>query len=79
MAYDNTSGKFLGLNNFGMRLRHETFDAWLTAGASADTVIANLHKAHFDPEFFRTYYPEIKTAFEQHKAARTTARELTQN
>lgn len=79
MAYDKASGKFLGLNNFGMRLRHETFDAWLSAGASAESVIANLPQAHFDPEFYRTYYPEIQKAFQQHWASNSVVQETIQN
>jgi hypothetical protein len=53
----------LGINTFGIRMRHDVFDNWLTAGKSVDYVIDNLRVANFDPEFYDSYHKEIQTSF----------------
>lgn len=62
-VYDTKSRKFLGVNTFGIRLRHETFDQWLKDGADIYTVLENLRLANFDPEFFKRYESKIIEAF----------------
>jgi hypothetical protein len=42
---------FLGINTFGIRMRHEFFD--LTNKETVDYVIDHLAAANFDPEFLR--------------------------
>tara|TARA_R100000935_G_C2835615_1_gene167895 strand:- start:226 stop:1515 length:1290 start_codon:yes stop_codon:yes gene_type:complete len=65
--YQENSRKFIGINTFGIRMRHETFDKWLTENRSVDFVLENLKKANFDPEFYETYEKEIQEAFNQHQ------------
>ena len=55
MAYDTKTKKFLGINTFGIRMRHEIFDRWLTEGRSIDHVMEFLKDANFDPEFYAMY------------------------
>ncbi len=55
MAYDSKTRKFLGINTFGIRMRHEIFDRWLTDGQSIDHVMEFLKDANFDPEFYAQY------------------------
>jgi len=62
--YEIATRKFIGINNFGIRMRHEVFDQWLTDSKSVDDVMANLAEANFDPEFFRKHEKEILSAFE---------------
>lgn len=57
------SGKLVGINNFGIRLRHEFFDQALTEKWSGSKVIEKLEKANFDPEFFAPYYIQIQQEF----------------
>lgn len=59
ISYDKETEEFLGINTFGIRMRHEVFDRWLSENRSVDYVIENLRKANFDPEFFRRYEGEI--------------------
>ena len=61
--YDKTSRKFIGLNNFGIRMRHEIFDRWLTQERSIEYVMEHLKDANFDPEFYNTYESEIVSKF----------------
>lgn len=65
IAYDKSSRKFLGINAFGIRMRHEVFDRWLTKEKTIDFVIENLHEANFDPEFYNKYEKEIREAYHQ--------------
>jgi NADPH-dependent 2,4-dienoyl-CoA reductase/sulfur reductase-like enzyme len=62
-VFDKESLEFKGINTFGIRLRHEIFDMWLTKKASIEEVLSNLRQANFDPEFFNTYEKDIVAAF----------------
>ena len=42
IAYHPKSRLFLGINTFGIRMRHEIFDQWLNEQTSIETVIENL-------------------------------------
>lgn len=63
IAFDTQSRLFLGINTFGIRMRHEFFDKVLNEKKSVDFVIDNLIIANFDPEFFKTFDQEIASAF----------------
>ncbi len=62
-VYEKESRKFIGINTFGIRLRHERFDRWLTEERSIEHVLEHLKDANFDPEFYRTFENEIITKF----------------
>ncbi len=62
-VWDKDSKQFLGINAFGIRLRHECFDRWLRDRKSIGFVLEHLAEANFDPEFFTRYEKEILTAF----------------
>ncbi len=53
MVFDQSTKRFIGLNVFGIRLRHELLDQWLTEERDVAYVISNLKNANFDPELFR--------------------------
>ena len=59
-AYDTKSHVFLGVNTFGIRMRHQQFNDWLNQKATIDQVINDLSMANFDPEFYKKYEPKIK-------------------
>lgn len=63
--WDTTSNVFMGINSFGIRLRHEKFDKWLREKQNISYVLEHLVEANFDPEFFRRHEPEIIQAFEK--------------
>ena len=54
----------MGINTFGIRMRHEFFDTVLNNKMSVDYVIQNLKKANFDPEFYKRYENEIFQLFQ---------------
>ncbi|QMU65595.1 MAG: NAD(P)/FAD-dependent oxidoreductase [Flavobacteriaceae bacterium] len=63
VAYHKDSNLFLGINTFGIRMRHEVFDRWLTEEKDIDYVIHHLPEANFDPEFYSYYEKEILAAY----------------
>lgn len=69
ISYHRESGDFLGINTFGIRMRHEVFDKWLNEKRSVDYVVENLEEANFDPEFFKKYEGEILAKYETSRGA----------
>ncbi|TGV04129.1 NAD(P)/FAD-dependent oxidoreductase [Flavivirga rizhaonensis] len=63
VCYDKNTNEFLGINTFGIRMRHDIFDTWLTEKRDVDYVIEHLAEANFDPEFYKTYEADIYSAF----------------
>ncbi len=66
ISYHKESKKFLGINTFGLRMRHEIFDRWLTEERSVDHVMEYLKDANFDPEFYTHYEGAIAGSYNQH-------------
>jgi len=64
IEYDIKSNEFKGINTFGIRMKHEAFDRWLTEKCSVDYVIKHLSEANFDPEFYKRFESHIQTQFE---------------
>ena len=65
MAYNRDTSRFLGINAFGIRMRHEVFDRWLTEERSIDYILQHLRQANFDPEFYDRHQEEIFSSFKQ--------------
>ena len=65
IAYNMESSVFLGINSFGIRMRHEVFDRWLTEERPIEYVLQHLREANFDPEFYKRHEKEIFQHFEK--------------
>jgi NAD(P)H-nitrite reductase large subunit len=65
VIWNKLTHQFLGLNTFGIRMRHECFDKWLREKKSVDFVMEHLAEANFDPEFFERHEREIIREFEK--------------
>ena len=63
VAYHKDTREFLGINTFGIRMRHETFDTWLTEKRDVDYVLNHLSEANFDPELYSRFENEILAAY----------------
>ncbi len=73
IVFDTNSRAFIGINTFGIRMRHEFFDAVLNDKKSVDYVVENLKKANFDPEFYKTFEKDITNEFNnQFSISKTT-------
>lgn len=62
-VFDKNDKTILGVNTFGIRMRHEVWDQWLGKKQTISHVIENLDKANFDPEFFKRYDMDIQRQF----------------
>ena len=63
VSYHKETQEFLGINTFGIRMRHEVFDRWLNEKRDVNYVMQHLKQANFDPEFYRRYEREILSAY----------------
>jgi hypothetical protein len=60
LVWNKVTCEFVGINSFGIRLRHDCFDKWLREKRSIQFVMNNLEEANFDPEFFDRHESEIR-------------------
>ncbi|HEY9489091.1 MAG TPA: FAD/NAD(P)-binding oxidoreductase [Chryseosolibacter sp.] len=63
LVWDKNTNQLIGINSFGIRLRHEKFDQWLREKRSAKFVMDHLSQANFDPEFSDRHESEIRDQF----------------
>jgi NAD(P)H-nitrite reductase large subunit len=63
VCFDKNTNEFLGINTFGIRLRHAIFDTWLTEKRDVDYVMNHLSEANFDPEFYKRFEKDILSAY----------------
>lgn len=61
--YDKTTHEFIGINTFGIRMRHEFFDKALTKNVSVEFVLEHMADANFDPEFYQLHEKDIIAKF----------------
>lgn len=64
-VFEKESRKFIGINCFGIRMRHPVFNNWLLKEASIEEVLTNLKSANFDPEFYLKHEGEIINQYNQ--------------
>lgn len=72
--FEKESKRFIGINTFGIRMRHELFDNWLREEASVEEVLTHLRDANFDPEFYDTYEQEIIAAYNRQFSANVSVK-----
>jgi NADPH-dependent 2,4-dienoyl-CoA reductase/sulfur reductase-like enzyme len=65
LIFEKGTLRFLGLNVFGIRMRHAVVDKWLNEGRSISYVVEHLSEANFDPEFFSKYETVILKAYKK--------------
>lgn len=63
LNFDKNTQQFIGINTFGIRMRHDFFDKVLTQKRTINYVLAHLADANFDPEFYKLHEPEIVAKF----------------
>ena len=63
IAFNKETNEFLGINTFGIRMRHQVFDKWLSKNQTVDHVIEHLADANFDPEFYKAHEAAIVSKF----------------
>lgn len=73
-VFDAETKRLIGVNAFGMRLRHELLDRWLRQNRTVDYVLEHLRDANFDPEFYRQHEPEILQQFNREMKTQLSAK-----
>lgn len=63
ISFDKSTKEFIGINTFGIRMRHEFFDKALTEKQSVEEVLSRLADANFDPEFYKLHEKNIIQSF----------------
>ncbi len=73
LVYKSDTREFVGMNTFGIRMRHKIFDRWLREQQTVDHVLENLRSANFDPEFYTWYEDDIIEAFNKQTGSNVSA------
>ena len=64
-VFESETRALIGINNFGIRLRHKICDKWIKSKAPIETILTELRDANFDPEFYSHYESQIIDQFNQ--------------
>ncbi|MFT5971209.1 MAG: NAD(P)H-nitrite reductase large subunit [Flavobacteriales bacterium] len=63
MVFNASNKRVVGVNVFGIRMRHHVWDKWLQEGRDANYVMEHLRDANFDPEFYKLYETDIVSLY----------------
>ncbi len=63
LNYNADNQSFIGLNTFGIRMKHEIVVDWIESEKTIHYVLEHLKTANFDPEFFDLYENQIIEKF----------------
>lgn len=63
LNFNSETHEVIGMNVFGIRMRHKVWNEWIKQKRTASFVIENLSEANFDPEFFSRYEVKILSEF----------------
>lgn len=58
-VFEKDSRAFIGVNIFGIRMRHELFNKWLLENQPVEFILSHLKAANFDPEFYESVEEQI--------------------
>ncbi len=67
IVYQSDTEAVVGMNFFGIRMRHPVCERWIKEGRSIDYVIAHLPEANFDPEFYKRYETDIVAEYNRQR------------
>lgn len=62
-VYSSTDHSLIGINTFGIRMRHKKFESWILQKKTIEFVMEHLREVNFDPEFYKNYEYEIIRKF----------------
>ncbi|MEM1220879.1 MAG: FAD/NAD(P)-binding oxidoreductase [Bacteroidota bacterium] len=74
LVYHKQEEYILGFNLMGVRYRHEVCEKWIKEKTPIEEVLNNLQLANFDPEFFRSYEPEVLAMYNQQTGKNLTSK-----
>ena len=59
IVYHSDDRVLVGINSFGIRIKHKVFEKWIIENRTIDYVLENFSAVNFDPELFGNYEQEI--------------------
>lgn len=65
IVFEKESGQLIGVNSFGIRLRHHVMDQWLQDGKTIEHMLAYFKDVNFDPELYHSIIDEVIQAYEE--------------
>lgn len=71
-VFDKNSKQFIGVNTFGIRLRHPAVNSWLEEKRDINYVLEHLKDANFDPEFYAQHEESVVSKFNAENATSIT-------
>lgn len=74
LVYDKTTTQLLGINTFGIRLRHEVCARWINGKKTMAYILQHLRDANFDPEFYKQYEKDIIAQYNQENGTSLTVK-----
>jgi len=74
LVYDKNSNALLGINTFGIRMRHEVCERWINGGSDINYIMEHLKDANFDPEFYKQYENQIVNQYNKEKGTSLKAK-----
>ena len=77
--YEEDSGKFIGINTLGIRMRHNVFDQWLSEERGVEHVLSNLKSANFDPEFYESVEEKVLEKFNTETGRNVAVNQIDKN
>ena len=63
LVYNKNENNLVGVNAFGIRIRHQVIDKWIKEKTPIYTVLDHLNEANFDPEFFENNIHQLAALF----------------
>ena len=65
LVYDKNNNALLGINAFGIRLRHEVCEQWIKKERSVEYALEHLKDANFDTEFYKKHEKQLINHYNQ--------------
>ncbi len=65
VVWDTEDRIVKGVHAFGIRLRHEVLDRYITQGTTVDHLMSNFREASFDPEFHGSTIRMVQDSFKE--------------
>lgn len=63
IVYQKEDRTVVGINLFGIRMRHQVWDRWIKNRKTIEYVLEHLEEANFDPEFYNKHEKDIIEKF----------------
>lgn len=64
-VFDKETNRLIGVNNFGIRVRHEVIENWIKSEKTVTYALEHMPDANFDPELYKSHEEAILQKFNE--------------